>query len=549
MKRRDFISYSAIAGAGLMIDSPTAWAQGAKTPGATVKTTEGQLRGYVEDKVQVFKGVAYGASTAGAGRFMPPQKPKSWSGVRDAFEWGPRAPQIVGGEPEEMLPTDPREPQGEDCLRLNIWTPSAARGGKRPVMVWFHGGGFASGSGSYAIYSGKELARKHDVVAISVNHRLNIFGFLYLADFGGKWADASNAGILDGVRALEWIRDNIAEFGGDPGNVTIFGQSGGGGKVATLMAMPSAKGLFHRAIAESGANLAGVPKAQAVKTTETVLQRLNIKPTELDRLQSIPTEQLVNLLRPAPGARAAGPGGGGLNFAPVVDGKSLPHDPFTPTAPAESAAVPFLTGTTATEITFFTPDAQLGQIDDATFVARVKDLLKVDDAKAKDVIALYRKNQPGRDNIDLFLRMSTDSSFFRAGVDTQAERKAEQGKAPVYVYRFEYYSPVRNGRLKSMHCMEIPFVFDNLEAGKTYTGNSPAAQKLADQMSASWVAFAKTGNPNHAGMPQWPAFNTNQRPTMVFSEKESKVVNDPGHDERLALKSIRDSQTPSRPTA
>jgi para-nitrobenzyl esterase len=230
----------------------------------------------------------------------------------------------------------------------------------------------------------------------------------------------------------------------------------------------------------------------------------------------------------------------------VVDGKSLPRAPFDPSAPAESAGVPFLTGTTATEITFFTPDAQLMPIDDAAFVTRVKDLLKVDDAKAKDVIALYRRNEPGRDNIDLFLRMSTDSSFFRSGVETQAERKAAQHGAPVYVYRFEYYSPVRNGRLKAMHCMEIPFVFDNLEAGKIYTGISPAAQKLADQMSAAWVAFARSGNPSHSGIPQWTAFNTTNRPTMVFSDKQARLVNDPGHEERLALKAVRDAAQPRR---
>jgi para-nitrobenzyl esterase len=230
----------------------------------------------------------------------------------------------------------------------------------------------------------------------------------------------------------------------------------------------------------------------------------------------------------------------------VVDGSTLPHAPFDPAAPAESASVPFLTGTTATEVTFFTPDAQLQPIDDATFVTRVKGLLRVDDAKANEVIALYRKNHPGRDNIDLFLRMSTDSSFFRSGVEQQAERKAAQGRAPVYMYRFEYYSPVRGGRLKAMHCMEIPFVFDNLEGGKAYTGISPAAQKLADQMSAAWVAFARTGNPNHAGIPQWTAYNASQRPTLVFSDKESRLVNDPGREERLALESIRNAQTPRR---
>ena len=538
MERRTFISSTAIVGAGLALPR---FGFGAVTPGGTVQTKSGALRGFVDNGVQVFKGIPYGASTAGANRFMPPRKLQAWSGVRDAFELGGRSPQILGGEPAEMLPTDPREALSEDCLMLNLWTPKADRG-KRPVMVWLHGGGFASGSGSYTIYSGRELARKHDAVAISVNHRLNIFGFLYLAEFGGKWAEASNAGMLDVVAALEWVRDNIAAFGGDPNNVTIFGQSGGAGKVSTLMAMPSAKGLFHRAIAQSGAAVTSTARAQAVRTTEQVLQRLKIAPAELDKLQSVPMQELLNVMRPPAGA-PPGPGGG-LNFGPVVDGKSLPSNPFDPTAPGQSASVPFLTGTTATEITFFLPDERLHPLDDAAFKARVKDTLKVDDAGADRMIALYRKNQPGRDNIDLMLRLETDASFFRGGVETQAERKVAQKGAPVYVYRFEYYSPVRGGRLKAMHCMEIPFVFDNLEAGAVYTGNSPAAQKLADQMSAAWVAFARSGNPNHKGMPAWSPWDPDKRATMVFGPAASTLVNDPGKDERLAIKAIRDAQQP-----
>jgi para-nitrobenzyl esterase len=538
MKRRDFIGYSALAGAGLLVPGSLqeALAQ-TRTPGATVKTTAGQLRGYLDNKVHVFKGVHYGASTAGANRFMPPQKPQAWTGVRDAFEWGQRPPQVLGGEPAEMLPTDPREPLGEDCLVMNIWTPNPGSGQRRPVMLWLHGGGFSSGSGSYTIYEGRELARKHDVVSISVNHRLNILGFLHLAHLGGRYANASNVGMLDVVAALEWVRDNIDAFGGDPNNVTIFGQSGGAGKVSTLMAMPAAKGLFHRAIAQSGAALTGTPVVQATRTTEQVFQRLNLKLDQVDSLQKLPYAQLIDLLRPAQGAPAGPP----LGFGPVVDGKSLPANAFDPTAPAQSASVPFLTGTTATEVTFFAPDDQLRPIDDATLRERVKGLLKVPDADADRLIALYKKNEPKRDNIDLFLRMSTDNSFFRLGVDTQAERKTAQRGAPVYLYRFEYYSPVREGRLKSMHCMEIPFAFDNLAAGQVYTGAGPVAQRIADQMSAAWVAFARTGNPNHKGMPQWTAFNDGQRPTMVFGP-ETKMVNDPGKEERLALKAIRDRQ-------
>ena len=537
MKRRTFISSTAIVGAGLALPRLSF---GAVTPGATVPTKAGALRGFVDTGVQVFKGVPYGASTAGPNRFIPPRKVQPWTGVRDAFEYGGRSPQILGGEPAEMIPTDPRETLSEDCLMLNVWTPKVDRG-RRPVMLWLHGGGFASGSGAYSIYSGRELARKHDVVAISVNHRLNIFGFLYLAEFGGKWAEASNSGMLDVVAALEWVRDNVASFGGDPNNVTIFGQSGGAGKVSTLMAMPSAKGLFHRAIAQSGAAVTSTPKAQAVRTTEQVLQRLKIGPNELDRLQSVPMQELIAVLRPPAGA-PAGPGGGGLNFGPVVDGKSLPSNPFDPTAPAQSATVPFLTGTTATEVTFFLPDERLQPLTDAALKARVKDALKVDDAGADRVIALYRKNQPRRDNIDLALRLETDASFFRSGVETQAERKVAQKSAPVYVYRFEYYSPVRGGRLKAMHCMEIPFVFDNLEAGAVYTGNGPVAQKLADQMSAAWVAFARTGNPSHKGLPAWRTWDPDTRATMVFGPAASALVNDPGKEERLAIKAVRDAQ-------
>ena len=537
MKRRQFIHYTAAGGAGLLLPGSfdPAWAQ-APAPGETVRTTGGALRGYRDNGVHVFKGVPYAASTAGASRFRPPQRLQPWTGVREASAWGPRAPQIVGGEPPELIPADPREPQGEDCLVLNVWTPNPGNGGRRPVMVWLHGGGYTSGSSSYSIYDGRELARLHDVVAVSVNHRLNVFGFLHLAHLGGRFADATNAGMLDIVAALRWVRDNIAAFGGDPGNVTIFGQSGGGGKVSTLMAMPAARGLFHRAIAQSGAAVTVATPEQAIATTDQVLQRLDLTPARAERLLEVPVAQLVDAIRPAPGSP---PGTRSLPFGPVVDGTVLPAHPFDPAAPAQSASVPFMTGTTATEVTFFASDDQLRPIDDAAFRARVRELLTVSDADANRLIALYRKHEPGRDNIDLFLRLSTDNSTFRLNVDAQAERKAAQRGAPVYLYRFEYYSPVREGRIKSMHCMEIPFVFDHLASLPGFTGSGPLAERVADEMSAAWVAFARTGNPNHRGIPQWTAFNATERPTMVFGP-ETRQVNDPGRELRLALKGIRD---------
>jgi para-nitrobenzyl esterase len=538
--RRTFVGFGALATAGVFVESALSTACAPSTTavgssGAIVQTTAGQVRGLVQDKVHTFKGVPYGASTADAGRFMPPAKPQPWNSPRDAFTLGPRAPQIFGGEPAEVAATDPREALGEDCLCLNVWTPSPSDGRRRPVMVWLHGGGYTSGSGSYSMYDGKELARKHDVVAISVNHRLNVFGFLYLAEIGGaKYANASNVGMLDIVAALEWVRDNIAAFGGDPANVTIFGQSGGAGKVSTLMAMPSAKGLFHRAIAQSGSNVRGLTRSDANKTAETVLSKLGLTTSQVDDLQTMPMERLLSVMRgPGPGAPGA------LTLGPVVDGRTLPSSPFEPSAPALSNDIPLLTGTTATEVTFFS-NTQLDPIDDATFRMRVKELLKVNDAKADKVIAVYRKNRPTSNNIDLFLRMSTDAGFFPQGVDTQASRKAAAGKAPVYVYRFEWYSPVREGKLKAYHTLEIPFVFDNVDGSPTMTGVGKERYALADRMSAAWVAFARTGNPKHPGLPDWPPFNADQRPTMVF-DNDCKLVNDPGGEERASLMAARDT--------
>jgi para-nitrobenzyl esterase len=537
LNRRSFIGTGTLVTAGMLADRSWAGmlAQNTKVaPGATVETTAGRVRGLLVNGVQTFKGVSYGASTAGAARFLPPSKPSRWPGVKETVALGPRAPQVYGGEPPEVAAMDLRESLGEDCLCLNLWTPATNRG-KRPVMLWLHGGGYASGSGGFIIYDGRELARKHDVVAISINHRLNVFGFLYLAGIGGeKYATASNGGMLDIVAALEWVRDNVAAFGGDPGNVTIFGQSGGAGKVCTLMAMPAAKGLFHRAIVQSGSAIQGIPPAAAIKTAETLLSRLGVSKTRLDELHAIPVEKLIAAIQNPDGSPGFGPGS--LTLGPVVDGKSLPTDPFHPAAPDLSTNIPVLIGSTATEVTFF-PFAKLDPLDDATLQTRIKETLKVDDAKAEEVIAIYRKAKP-RDNLDLFNRLSTDASQFRRGVETVAERKAAQEKAPVYMYRFEWYSPVREGKMGAYHCLEIPFVFDNVHDAQAMTGSGPERQALADKMSAAWVAFARSGNPNHGGLPTWRPFTATERATMVF-DNECKAVNDPHRDARLALAAIR----------
>lgn len=508
------------------------------TSGATVATTAGKVRGTLQDKVHAFKGIPYAASTAGENRFQPPKKREPWTGVRDCFELGLRSPQLLsafhGAVPPEFESMDRDEPMGEDCLVLNVWTAGLGHGGKRPVMVWLHGGGYTSGSGGFICYDGTPLAKKHDVVLITLNHRLSVFGYLYLAGIGGeKYADSSNLGNLDIIAALEWVRDNIAAFGGDPGNVTIFGQSGGGGKVSSLMAMPGAKGLFHRAIVQSGAAVKGTPRDVANKSAELYLSKLNLKPDQIDQLQKMSTEQL---LAPTGGGLFGAPG---IVLSPVVDGKTLPTDPFDPVAPEISANIPLMIGTVETEVTFF-PNQVLDPIDDATLHARVKQTLRnAADDQVDKVIAAYKAGRPGASNTDIYLILASDATF-RAGVLIEADRKAMQGKAPVYQYYFTWRSPVREGKLRSMHTLEIPFVFDNVDAAKSVTGSGEDRYALADKVSAAWVAFARTGNPNTKLAPHWDAFDTTKRAVMVIND-EWKLVNDPHGEEQRLLRSIQAS--------
>jgi para-nitrobenzyl esterase len=526
MNRRTFLNTGAAA-AGLLIGGGLGRGQGAGASPA-VDTTAGKIRGLAINKVNAFRGIPYGAPTGGSRRFMPPAKPDPWTGVKETITWGHEAPQ---GHPHTEIPevraTIQDHEIGEDCLCLNVWTNGFGRTDRRPVMVWLHGGGFTSGNGGYTMYDGANLARKRDVVTVTVNHRLNTFGFLHLADIGGaKFAQATNAGILDVVAALEWVRDNIANFGGDPNNVTIFGQSGGAGKVSTLLAMPAAKSLFHRAIVQSGSSIAGVSRADANKTVETLMAKLGVKTA--DELQKVPMDQLVQATQSTQG----------LRLAPVVDGKTLPRDPFAPDATPISADIPMLIGTTETEVTFF-PNTPLDPIDDAALLARVKQTTRASDEQAKNLIGLYRKGRAGVSNIDIALIMASDNGF-RAGVLTQAERKAAQ-KAPVYMYYFTWRSPVREGKLKAFHTLEIPFVTENVDEAKSMTGTGQDRYALQDKMSATWVAFARSGNPGHKGLPDWPAFTPDKRATMFF-DNTCKLVNDPNREERLALAALRAAQ-------
>jgi len=515
MNRRKFIGQTAIV-AG--VAAGLADSSFAQTSTPVIETTYGKIRGRVINKVNAFQGIPYGGPTSGANRFMPATRPKAWTSVLDTVEWGPEAPQGPHTEIPEVAATIPQTGISEDCLRLNVWTSTLSRNAKRPVMVWLHGGGFASGSGSYTIYNGANMSRQHDVVMLSVNHRLNSFGFLYLPEIG-----AANSGILDVVAALEWVRDNIEKFGGDPKNVTIMGQSGGAGKVSTLMAMPSAKGLFHRAIVQSGANLAGITTADATKNAQALMAKLGVKTAQ--ELQKVPMDALVQATLNTQG----------LTWGPVVDGKTLPGGPFDPTAPEFSTDIPVLTGTTEYEITFF-PNTKYDALEDAALHAAVKQTTRAAaDADVDKLIATYKKGRPGLTNLDYNLILASDN--FRGRVITQAERKAAQ-KAPVYLYYFTWQSPVRNKQLKSFHTVEIPFVLANVDEGKSMTGTEQNRYALQDRMSTAWAAFARTGNPNHKGLPNWPAFDTKTRPTMVF-DNTCKVVNDPAGAERVALDSIR----------
>ncbi len=507
-----------------------------------VETTCGKVRGKIAGDVSVFRGVPYGASTAGKNRFMPPVAAPAWTGVRDAFEYGPSAPQ----NPSSMRgKVDPRSgfaaygdadgiAESEDCLVLNVWTPSPGDGGKRPVMFWCHGGGFAASSGSPLMYAGERLASRGDVVVVTVNHRLGSLGYSYIAGVGGeRFASSVNVGMLDLVAALKWVRDNIARFGGDPGCVTIFGESGGGAKVSTLLAMPSAKGLFHRAVIQSGPGFRMLETNSAIETADMLLGELGLDRARVGEIQNLSVHRILAAeaaVERKLGRRVVGFRQG---FAPVVDRQTLEQHPFDPKAPAISAGVPVMIGYNRTETTLFLAgDREAFSLDEAGLQRRVKFLLR---DNSERVIEEFRAANPGATASELFFLIGTE---FPTGAFSRkiAQRKSEQGAAPAYLYRFDWETPIAGGRMKSPHALEITFVFDH--AGEPLAPrlapDSPEVHALAAEMSSRWIAFARSGNPNTGNAPRWPEYSADGRATMIFNSK-SRVENDPARQERLAI--------------
>jgi len=496
-----------------------------RSPIAT--TTHGRIRGYVDQGINVFKGIPYGADTS-ARRFQPPAPPAPWTGVLDTLEFGPTAPQprASGGG---FFPPDEAKVIGEDCLHLNLWTPAAGQGGRRPVLVWFHPGAYSSMTSNSSGYDGVRLSRRGDAVVVTVNHRLNVFGYLYLAELGGAaFADSGNAGMLDLVLALQWVRDNIAQFGGDPNSVTIFGQSGGGAKCATLMAMPAARGLFHRVWTMSGQQITATRPVTGNKHAGDVLAALKLPPDRLRDPNTVTMDQLL-------AARARG-----SYFGPVKDGRSLPRDPFDPDAPPLSAGVPMVLGNTHDETRgLMGGEASLFDLTWDTLRATLEaNSPFMGDLDRGRVIAEYRRIYPHYSATDIFFASTTASRSWRGQVIEADRRAAQAAAAPhTWVYQFDWCTPVQGGRLKAPHGLDIPMVFDNVALCTQMTGNGPDAQRVADQMSETLLAFARTGNPNTKAIPRWPTFNAADRPTMVF-DTAAKVVNDPRGDERRMFEKI-----------
>jgi len=483
------------------------------------ETIYGKVKGYEFNGIKFFRGIPYGANTDGENRFMPPKKPEVWSNIKDCTKNGPRSPQggksifetnqlgpwFSGGREDRFELS--KQPTSEDCLNLNVLTPSLE--GKRPVMVYFHGGGFQDGGGLLAVFSDRHV-KEQDVVLVGVNHRLNVFGYTYLGGIDDKYK-IGNPGQLDLVASLEWVRDNISNFGGDPNNVMIFGESGGGAKVSILLSMPSAKGLFNKAAIMSGASLKVNEPENATASAKKLMKKLGV--TTIEELLKVPTEDLFKA---------------GSRTGPVLDGYSITRHPFFPDAPEISSNIPILIGSCKDETTLFQQqDSTLFTLDEkGLFDNMIKSSIPED--KVNELIALYKRDYPEDTPSDIYFRMVADRGF-RSGAIKLAELKLVQSNAKVWMYYSQYDTPIEDGKLRAFHTYDLP-----LTMRLTLV---PEAEQLSRQMSAAWAAFARNGNPSTKELP-WPEYSIEKRTTMIFDVDKSEVVDNPNEDERKLLLEI-----------
>ena len=526
--RRDFIQQGSLLAASSTGMVRPSWAQSGSIE---AETTFGRVRGGEVRGIKFFKGIPYGASTAGKNRFMPPRDPAAWTGVRDALDYSFRAPQRPPrprGEADEQGATAGQQ-ESEDCLVLNVWTPGVDDGGRRPVIMWCHGGGFNVGSGAAPVNDGTNLGRRGDIVTVTTNHRLNVLGYTYLGEIGGRDFEQSGAlGVLDLVHALEWIQNNIERFGGDPNNVTIIGQSGGARKVSTLLTMPSAKGLFHRAVIMSGSALQLVERDDAARATRELVAELGLTRPTIADLQALPIDRLMGAYFAT--VAKLNTERFGRSFEPAVDGTAITQHPFHPSASAVSADVPVMFSHTSGEATF-RAEERLYSLDEAGMRREIQGRLGT---KADAIIALYRQLYPGSTPSDLYFLIASDHQY--GGATTKAaERRAALGRGPAYLYYWTWESPVEGGKYRAQHTIDIAFAFDNVEASRLTAGVA-GAQALADQVSEAFIAFFRSGDPNtpKSRLPAWPKFEPDNRPTLVFSSTP-ELRNDPIREQRLAI--------------
>jgi para-nitrobenzyl esterase len=518
-----------------------------------VETDSGKIYGYLRDGVITFKGIPYGAATEGNRRFMPPAKPLPWAGVRSALYWGPVSPQPItctfdgrrtgwAHDRESFMFDWEDGHDSEDCLRLNVWTSSINDNARRPVMVWLHGGGYVAGSSQeLRMYPGENLVRRGDAVAVSVNHRLGVLGFANLMEYGAQYARSPNVGMLDLVAALEWVKTNIADFGGDPDRVMIFGQSGGGGKVSTLMAMPSAQGLFHRGAVQSGSFLDYASTESSAKVMASVLAELGLTRRTIGRIHQIPYPRIVEAaVRSGRVVAAEGGGADMLRWGPVEDGQTLPLHSWNPDAPAYSAHVPLIVGNVLNE--FFNSVQMEDPTVDSWSLDEVRRRLRGQGrgffspglgGAADHVIDVARSAYPNASPFTIYSIVSAMATMRRRAL-IQAARKAAQGAAPAYNYWFRWQTPILDGQARAFHCSELPFVFYNTERCASMTGGGPEALALGARMADSWMAFARDGNPNHKGIPRWQPYDAGTVPTMVFDER-CVLDHDPDGEIRRAI--------------